>query len=89
MQIKFRECSPPFSSECFVFPFPLIALKDYNIQNYNSVVLYGCEIWSLTHIDLWCFRTVLMRIFGRMRKWWDAGENCIRRSVITCIIQEI
>jgi hypothetical protein len=33
---------------------------------------------------------VLMKTLGlRQKKWWETGEDCIMRSVITCIHHQI
>jgi hypothetical protein len=32
---------------------------------------------------------VLRRIFGPKRKWQEAGEDCITRSIITCTLHQI
>jgi hypothetical protein len=35
-------------------------------------------------------KRVLMRIIEpRGRKWWEAGEDCIMRSFITCTLHQI
>jgi hypothetical protein len=33
--------------------------------------------------------SVLRRIFGLKRKWWEAGENCTGRSFINCTLPQI
>jgi hypothetical protein len=32
-------------------------------------------------------KKVLRRLFGPTRKWWEAGEDCIMRSFLTCTLQ--
>jgi hypothetical protein len=56
--------------------------------------LYGCEIWSPTLREEYRLRVfedgVLRRIFGcNRRKWWEAGEDYIMRSFISCMLQQI
>ena len=62
---------PLFGAESFVFQFALQKFNDYDIQNYNFPVLYGCETWSLTLREehrLKVFENrMLMRIFGPRR----------------------
>jgi hypothetical protein len=36
-----------------------------------------------------CENRVLRRIFERKRKWWEAGEDYIMRSFITCTLHHI
>jgi len=61
-----------FGAECFVFQF---AMKNLKIKIYRyiilSVLLYGCETWSLTLTEERRLRVfenrVLRRIFGPKR----------------------
>jgi hypothetical protein len=74
---------PPLSPEPSVFPS---AVKKQNIIIYKTiilpVVLYGCEIWSLTLEN-----RVLRRIFGLKRdEVTRGGENCITRSFVICTL---
>jgi hypothetical protein len=63
--------------------------KNIKIKIYTTtillVVLYGCEIWSLTIRDMHRLRVFgnrfLRRIFGSKRDK-VTGENCIMRSSI-------
>jgi hypothetical protein len=59
-----------------------------------SVVLYGCETWSLTLTEEHRLRVfdnrVLRRIFGPMSvKVIEVGENCIMRSFITWTLRQV
>ena len=61
------------------------------IQNYRiilSVVLYGCETWSLTLREEHRLRVfenrVLGRIFGPKRDGVTERENYIMRSLMIC-----
>jgi hypothetical protein len=71
--IKFRECSLPFSPKSFVFPSHI---KNLKIKIYKivilSLVLCGCETWSLTFTEERRLRVfekrVLRRIFGPKRE---------------------
>jgi hypothetical protein len=67
--------------------------KNVKIRIYKtiifSVVLYGCETWSLTLREehrLRVFENKVLRIFGRRRDGEEVGENCIMRSFITCTL---
>jgi hypothetical protein len=58
------------------------------------LVLYGCEIWSLTLREEHRWRVsenrALRRIFGP--KWevvQEAGENCLMRSFMTFTLYQI
>ena len=63
----------PFDAESFIFQF---AIKNLNIKKYRNVilpvVLYGCEIWSLTLREERRLRMfdnrVLRRILGSKRE---------------------
>ena len=68
--------------------------KKIKIKIYRTiilpVVLYGCEIWSLTLRDESRLRVfenrVLRRVFGPKRdKVRGNGENYIMRSLVICI----
>jgi hypothetical protein len=52
--------------------------------------LYGCETCFLTLKEEHRLRVfenlVLRRTFGCKRKWQKAGEDCIMRRVITCML---
>jgi hypothetical protein len=71
--MKFRECLLSFSPKFFVFPSHI---KNLKIKIYKtvilSVVLYGCETWSLTLREEHRLRVyenrVLRRIFGPKRE---------------------
>jgi hypothetical protein len=57
-------------------------------------VFYGCETWSLTLREEHKFSVfenrMLRRIFRPEREaWQEAGENCIMRSFMTCILHHI
>jgi hypothetical protein len=59
-----------------------------------SVVLYGCETWSLTLREEHRLRVfgnrVLRRIFGPKRDEMIAGwKNYIMRSFITCVVRQV
>jgi hypothetical protein len=64
------------------FPIHLVIL---------SVVLYGCETWSLTLREDHRLRVfenrVLRRTFGSKRV--DIGENYVMRSFITCTLHQV
>jgi hypothetical protein len=48
-----------------------------------SVVLCRCESWCLTIKE-----EHRLKVFkNRELKWWEAGEDCIMRSFITCMLQ--
>jgi hypothetical protein len=58
------------------------------------VVLYGCEIWSLTLKEKHRLRVfenrVLRKMFGLKRNEVVGGaKNCIMRSFITCTLLQI
>jgi hypothetical protein len=59
-----------------------------------SVVLYGCETWSLTlreeHRLGVSENRVLKKCFDtRGTKWQENGEDCTVRSFITCTAHQI
>jgi hypothetical protein len=59
-----------------------------------SIVLNGCETWSLTPKEEHRLRVfenrVLRRIFQQKReKWQEAGEGCIMSIIITCTLHKI
>jgi hypothetical protein len=59
-----------------------------------SVVLYGCETWSLTVREEYKLRMfenrVLLRIFGPKRDGVTGGrENCKTKSFIICIRRKV
>jgi hypothetical protein len=66
--------------------------KNTKITINLAAVLYGCENWSLTLKEEHRLRAfekrVLRRIFGSRRKRQQAGENCIMRSFITCMLNK-
>jgi hypothetical protein len=54
-----------------------------------SVVLYGCETWSLTLREehtLRVFENRVLRIFGPKRRKMGRGENCIMMNFTACIL---
>jgi hypothetical protein len=66
--------------------------KSYKIKIHKTIILsvmYGCERWSLTlreeHSSRVYESRLLRRIFGP-KKEEVAGEDCIMRSFITCIL---
>jgi len=67
MQIKFRECLLPFSSDRIF----CLHSKNLKIKKMLPLVLYGSETWSLTVREehrLKVFKNrVLRRIFGHKR----------------------
>jgi hypothetical protein len=73
--------------------------KNAEIRIYKTiiltVILYGCETWSLTlreeHRLRVCENRVLRRIFGPKREMnrREVGENCIMRSFITCTLRQV
>jgi hypothetical protein len=72
------------------FPSKNLKIKIYKIT-ILPVVLCGCEPWSLTLREKQRLRVFenreLRRIFGhRGRRWQEAGEHCIVRSIITCLL---
>jgi hypothetical protein len=54
--------------------------------------LYRCEAWFLTLREQHRLRKfgkrVLRRIFWPRRKWLEAGEDCIMRSFVTCMLHQ-
>jgi hypothetical protein len=75
-----------------------LILKKPKIKIYKtvilSVLLYGCETWSLTLGEKHRLRVfenrVLRRIFGPKREEdEDRGENYIMMNFITCILHRI
>jgi hypothetical protein len=83
-----------FSPKSFVFPSHI---KNLKIKIYKtlilSVMLYGCETWSLTLGDEQRLRVFenreLRRIFGPKGSKPDRRENCIMMNFITCILHRI
>ena len=79
-----------FGAESFVFQF---AINNIKIKIYRTiifpVVLYGCEIWSLTlreerRLNVFENR-VLRRIFGPERdEVRGSGENYIMKTLMMC-----
>jgi hypothetical protein len=72
--------------------------KNFKIEVYRTiilhVVLYRFGTLSLTlreeHRLRVCENRVLRRIFEpKGRKWQEAGEDCIIRSFITCMLHHI
>jgi hypothetical protein len=72
--------------------------KDVNITTYRtiilSLVLYGCETWSLTlrgDHTLSVFENRVLKKYSDLRttKWQEVGENCIMRSCIICTLHLI
>jgi hypothetical protein len=86
--IKIEGCLVLFSSELFVFPFPIknVKIKVYSIMKH--VALHGCEMLSFTLREEHRLRVfeirVLRRIFGSKREEikQKAGENYVIRSSI-------
>jgi len=79
-----------FGTESFVFQF---AIQNLKIKIYRTiiltVVLYGCETWSLTLREerrLRMFKNrVLRRVFGPKRdEATGNGENYIMKSLVIC-----
>jgi hypothetical protein len=71
-RIKFEECLLVVLPASFVFPF---AISDHSLlpqgRRYTTVivpfVLYGCETWCVTLVELWVMvseNRVLRGIFG-------------------------
>jgi hypothetical protein len=80
-----------------ILPFVLCAFKVWcTVKTQGQLLLYlftflhGCETWCLTLREEHRLRVfenrVLMRISGHKR---EAGEDCIMRSFITCMLQQI
>jgi hypothetical protein len=69
-----------------------VKIKIYRIIIF-TVVLYGCETWSLTLREerrLSVFESmVLRRIFGPKRDEITSGENYIMRSLMICTAHPI
>jgi hypothetical protein len=73
--------------------------KNLKIRIYNTiilpVILYWCEIWSLTVREEHRLRVfekkVLRRIFGPKRDEVSekGGENCIMRSFVICTLRQV
>jgi hypothetical protein len=67
------------------------------IKIYITIILpfvfYGCETLSLIlreECRLRVFENRVLRIFGtRGEEVAEAGENCIMRSIITCMLHQI
>jgi hypothetical protein len=58
------------------------------------VVLFGCETWSLTlreeHKQRVFENRVLRRIYLLKKdEWYEDGEHCIMRSLMTCNLCEV
>jgi hypothetical protein len=58
------------------------------------VVLYGCKTWSVMLREELRFRVFEKGSWGeyldpRGKKWLEAGEDCIMRSFVTCILHLI
>jgi hypothetical protein len=72
--------------------------KNIKIRIYKSiifsVVLYGCETWSLTLREEHRLRVFENRVLGRIigpkrdEVKEKSGENCIMRTFITCTPQQ-
>jgi hypothetical protein len=67
--------------------------KNVKIKIYRtiilSVVLYGCESWSLTLREE-CRLRVLRRIFGPKRdEVTGSGEDCITKSFMLCTPHQV
>jgi hypothetical protein len=83
-----------FSSKSFVFPSHIQKIK---IKIYKTVILtvvvYGCETWSLTLREEHRLRVfenrVLRRIFGPKRDEEESGENFIMMNFTACILHRI
>jgi hypothetical protein len=71
--------------------------KNLKIKIYKTVilpvVLYGCEMWSLTLGEEHRLRVfedrVLRKIFGPKREKTDCGDYCIMMNFITCVLHQI
>jgi hypothetical protein len=80
--------------ESSVLPFHI---KKPKIKIYRtvilSVVLYGCETWSLTLREEHRLRVFenreLRKIFRPKRMKKDRGENCIMMNFTACILHRI
>jgi hypothetical protein len=67
--------------------------KNLKIKIYKTVflpvLLYGCEVWSLTLREehrLRVFENRVLRIFGTKSMKMDRGENCIMVNFTACIL---
>jgi hypothetical protein len=82
-QDEFRECLVSFSPEIFVFPSHTKKLKNCNF----TVVLYGCETWSLTLREehrLRVFENRLLRIF-RPKREEDGSWRKLHNDELHCL----
>jgi hypothetical protein len=56
-------------------------------------VLYGYESWSLTlgkgHGLSVSENREMRRMFGPKRKWQEAGEDCLMRRSVICMLHQI
>ena len=83
---------------CRIFYLPVYCPKNVNIKIYRiitlTVVVYGCETWSLRLREEFGLRVfenrVLRRIFGPKRdKVTGNGEDYITRSFMLCTPHQI
>jgi hypothetical protein len=80
-----------------IFFLPVSYQKNLKIKIYKtvilSVVMYGCETWSLTLREEHRLRVfenrVLRRILDLKGRKTGRGENCIMMNFITCILHRI
>jgi hypothetical protein len=60
---------------------------------YKTIILYGCETWSLTLREEHRLRVlenkVLRRIFGPKKEGREGGEHCIMRSFMICTLRQV
>jgi hypothetical protein len=76
---------------------PHLISKNLKIKIYKTIiltVLYECKTFSLTlrkeHRSRVFEKRVLGRIYGPKReKWWEVGEDCLMRNLITCTLRKI
>ena len=80
-----------------IFNLAVVLSKNLKIKIYKTiilpVVLYGCEIWSLTLTEECRLRVfenrILMRIFGSKRDENGSGEGSTMRNFVVCTVNLI